>query len=171
MELGALICIPEQPRCAECPLARSCRSRSQGIANELPELRSRPKPLERHVVVLIAERDDRLLLVRQPAAAQHWSNLFTLPYAEQQPGELALVAAKRLLGRLDPRGRLQDTDAFASFTYPITRFRFKATAFRATGIRTTRLTSFGGRYATGNEVKEIALPAPHRRLFARWAMG
>jgi A/G-specific adenine glycosylase len=36
MELGALICTPIKPSCAECPLGLNCKARSIGIAENLP---------------------------------------------------------------------------------------------------------------------------------------
>lgn len=36
MELGATVCAPRTPKCAECPVAQDCRGRLAGIASELP---------------------------------------------------------------------------------------------------------------------------------------
>ena len=42
MELGATVCVPREPRCAECPLAQSCLARARDRANSLPRA-PRPK--------------------------------------------------------------------------------------------------------------------------------
>lgn len=42
MELGALLCLPRQPRCAECPLADRCRARRESRTAECPAPRTRP---------------------------------------------------------------------------------------------------------------------------------
>jgi A/G-specific adenine glycosylase len=164
MELGALLCTPENPRCADCPLLRHCRARKLGLTAKLPEIRPRPKPETRHVIVLVAERNDRLLLTKQPGSARHWASLYTLPHTERQPKESALAAAKRLLASLDPEGMLGRTAPEARFTYPITRFRFEATAYRATLVRSSRLAKLGCRWVTRDELTELAVAAPHRRL-------
>src|SRR5512134_738690 len=36
MELGALVCTPRTPRCADCPVRRRCRGRAAGRAEALP---------------------------------------------------------------------------------------------------------------------------------------
>jgi A/G-specific adenine glycosylase len=41
MELGATVCAPKSPKCEECPVARWCRARKLGIANQLPEARKK----------------------------------------------------------------------------------------------------------------------------------
>jgi A/G-specific adenine glycosylase len=164
MELGALVCTPLQPRCSQCPIASHCRALALGLADQLPELPRRAPPTVRRVVVLVAQHAKRLLLVRQPTTARHWANLSTLPYVELTQRETPLAAAKRFLAELDPAARLCDETPVLCLSYPITRFRFEATVYRATAIRENRIKRFGGEYATMQEVTERALPAPHRRL-------
>ena len=36
MELGALVCVPRNPRCNECPLEKECVARARGIIDLLP---------------------------------------------------------------------------------------------------------------------------------------
>lgn len=36
MELGALVCTPRQPRCAQCPLAEQCRTGHSGLWEQFP---------------------------------------------------------------------------------------------------------------------------------------
>jgi A/G-specific adenine glycosylase len=42
MELGATVCLPAQPACTRCPLARSCGARRYGLVESLPESQRRP---------------------------------------------------------------------------------------------------------------------------------
>lgn len=57
MELGATVCTPREPRCAQCPLARLCHARAAGREQELPVMeRRRPAPAV-EMVALVA-RDD-----------------------------------------------------------------------------------------------------------------
>jgi len=37
MELGALVCVPQQPLCGQCPLNGECVARKQGMQEEFPE--------------------------------------------------------------------------------------------------------------------------------------
>lgn len=47
MELGALICIPQNPRCGDCPIQKYCLAFKENIQNELPVLK---KKKERKIV-------------------------------------------------------------------------------------------------------------------------
>ncbi len=43
MELGAMICIPRDPRCAECPVEKFCLARQSGLERELPPPKNKAK--------------------------------------------------------------------------------------------------------------------------------
>jgi A/G-specific adenine glycosylase len=63
MELGALVCLPRNPRCGECPVEQYC------LGNEQPQCypvkkASRPVPAERRLVVVIDWNGRRLLQQR-----------------------------------------------------------------------------------------------------------
>ena len=57
MELGAMVCMPRNPRCADCPVARTCRARAGGRISELPPTLPRSKPITVHAAAaLIVDR-------------------------------------------------------------------------------------------------------------------
>jgi A/G-specific adenine glycosylase len=66
MELGAMVCIPKSPKCAECPVAGWCRARKLGIAGQLPGARKKRASVQVTLAaaVLIDPRG-RTLLVRR----------------------------------------------------------------------------------------------------------
>jgi A/G-specific adenine glycosylase len=66
MELGATLCTPRRPACPACPLRASCEARRLGVADALPEGRSRRAPVEVTVAAALIERGGRVLLVRRP---------------------------------------------------------------------------------------------------------
>ena len=65
MELGALVCTPKNPDCANCPLARVCASRQDGVQDEFP-VKGKKKALPVRSVTAIVVRDGkgRVLLVQ-----------------------------------------------------------------------------------------------------------
>lgn len=171
MELGALICIPDNPRCDQCPVLKLCRAQKLSLVSELPELPKRAKPEARRVVVLLVERAGCYLVAKQPESAKHWKGLYCLPYVELSDADKPLLAAKELLGQLAPRASLSSVEPLIRLTYPITRFRFEALVYRAqdttgTSARQKKHTpTTRARYVSPQELSELALPAPHRRLF------
>jgi A/G-specific adenine glycosylase len=72
MELGATICLPREPRCGECPIARHCKARHAGTQNELPlkRVKHAPEWLER--TLLVIRRNGRLLLAPSPRVKGFW---------------------------------------------------------------------------------------------------
>ena len=68
MDLGAAICTPKSPACANCPWSDDCDARALGIAASLPARDAKPeRPLRRGAAfVVISDRDEILLRRRQP---------------------------------------------------------------------------------------------------------
>jgi A/G-specific adenine glycosylase len=72
MELGATVCLPRDPRCGECPLARQCGARRSGTQNELPAKRAKPAPEHLTRTLLVIVRRRRILLVPSPRVKDFW---------------------------------------------------------------------------------------------------
>jgi len=62
MELGATVCLPARPRCAECPLASLCKARAQGVQDAIPCARVKKATRRISIVVLVLERSGKILL-------------------------------------------------------------------------------------------------------------
>jgi adenine-specific DNA glycosylase len=107
MELGALVCRPAAPRCAECPLAPHCAAWASGEPERFPPAAPRrARPLRTGALLLLRNEAGALLLRRRPPRGV-WGGLWEPPWCEQHPGESPARAARRLLGELGlPPGRL-----------------------------------------------------------------
>ena len=67
MDLGATVCIPKNPRCAECPLRSLCRGAGLGVEKEIPVKRaSKSRPCEKKTVLLLVDPQGRLGLEKRP---------------------------------------------------------------------------------------------------------
>lgn len=66
MELGATVCLPRDPDCAACPVARHCRARELGIQSNLPRKRKPSPRKHRTEVAIVLRRDGALLVARRP---------------------------------------------------------------------------------------------------------
>jgi A/G-specific adenine glycosylase len=86
MELGAVVCLPRDPRCGECPIAVQCEARKLGTQNELPGRRAKPATIHLKRILLVIHRDDRVLLAPSARVAGFWD----LP----EPFEGARVGAR-----------------------------------------------------------------------------
>jgi A/G-specific adenine glycosylase len=66
MELGALICLPKNPRCQRCPAAELCRAKAWGAAERLPVKAEKKKPVVMERTILLITDGERVLLHRRP---------------------------------------------------------------------------------------------------------
>ncbi|HEX5043914.1 MAG TPA: A/G-specific adenine glycosylase [Candidatus Polarisedimenticolaceae bacterium] len=104
MELGATVCTPQAPRCAECPVSRPCRARATGAPEDFPRPRPRKPSRTVSVEVALIERDGAVLLERKGSGGP-LRGKWDLPAVETGGGEAlageALRAALRARHGID----------------------------------------------------------------------
>src|SRR5947209_2873754 len=76
MELGATVCLPGQPRCLECPVARFCRTRGRGAS---VSRKSRQHKREINCVLTQNQNKDSILLVRRASNESLMPDMWELP--------------------------------------------------------------------------------------------
>jgi A/G-specific adenine glycosylase len=89
MELGATVCLPANPLCRDCPIARSCRALQAGTVAQLPVKLRRAEPVAIAAVLLLVRRGGRVLLRQKEAGARRMAGFWELPAPEQLPGSRA----------------------------------------------------------------------------------
>ena len=91
MELGATICLPRDPHCGECPIARQCQARSLGKQSDFPAKRAKPAPVRLTRTLLIIRRRGRIALVASPRVRGFWD----LPEIAKSPTFGAIIGSFR----------------------------------------------------------------------------
>ena len=66
MELGAMVCRPQQPDCSSCPLISCCAAFANSTQDKFPIKKPRKKVPEYHHVIGVIEKDGRLLITKRP---------------------------------------------------------------------------------------------------------
>jgi A/G-specific adenine glycosylase len=89
MELGATICLPSEPNCTTCPVARWCGARGR-LPAPAATLRRRGR-----VRLALCVRDKQVLLVKRPATARLMPDMWELPAMA-----MAVTGGKKPLLRL-----------------------------------------------------------------------
>ncbi len=98
MELGATVCLRQNPRCAGCPVRTLCAAAAAGNPENFPRLA--PKKIERHSIVRVwCERRGALLLHRAAAGARRFANIHELPTAGQANLDPAAASLHPLLAK------------------------------------------------------------------------
>ncbi len=86
MDLGATICTPKTPKCADCPVNQGCQARALNIQEQRPV--TPPKPAVPHYTVTAAVicRRGKVLVARRPAHGL-LGGMWEFPGGKQQDGE------------------------------------------------------------------------------------
>lgn len=131
MELGATVCTPASPRCAECPVARACVALESDRVAELPVVRAKKAPRAMALVAVLATTagaPERFWLVRGDDAL--FGGLWGLPSAEGSDR----AAARAALSAAGVRARLE-REPVATVTHVLTHRRLTVAVWRARGAR------------------------------------
>ncbi|HKQ59852.1 MAG TPA: A/G-specific adenine glycosylase [Candidatus Polarisedimenticolaceae bacterium] len=98
MELGALVCTPRQPHCADCPLAAACAARAAGSPEAYPAPTPR-RPTERVRVAVACLVSGRGLLLERTGDESPLRGKLDLPAVAVRAGGRAETALKDALFR------------------------------------------------------------------------
>jgi A/G-specific adenine glycosylase len=72
MELGAVVCLPREPLCGECPVARRCEARRHGTQAELPVKKPRGEVRRIKVALLAVRKHGKILLTPSTRVRGFW---------------------------------------------------------------------------------------------------
>ncbi len=101
MELGATVCLPKNPDCAACPLARCCLAGQAG--NPLDYPKKAPKKKVPHLIVgaAVVTNPQGEILIAQRRDEDMLGGLWEFPGGKQEPGEsIRECIARELLEEL-----------------------------------------------------------------------
>jgi A/G-specific adenine glycosylase len=113
MDLGATVCTPRSPRCADCPLAALCLAHREGATNRVPSPRRRAAVRELKLISFVIRTKELVLARRRPAGGL-WSAMWELPtvtadgLSPQEAASAALPPRWRIPGeRIRPAGTVE----------------------------------------------------------------
>jgi A/G-specific adenine glycosylase len=86
MELGAMICTPQNPKCLICPIRSGCGSLAAGTTEQLPVKKKKQKQLTKKMEVGIVRQNAEVLFVRRPKSGL-LSGMWSFPIAETTIGQ------------------------------------------------------------------------------------
>ena len=136
MELGAVVCLPRDPHCAECPIAKHCEAQQHGTQNTLPGKKKKPATIHLKRTLLMIHQSEKILLAPSTRVHGFWD----LP----EPFEGARIGA--LLG---------------TFRHTITHHSYRFTVHQATA----RVLPQGFRWFNCKDIDEIPLSTTAKKGF------
>jgi A/G-specific adenine glycosylase len=94
MDLGATVCTPKKPQCAQCPLADACVAKTEGQPEAYPVKTRKLKRTSEQLWLLHAvTREGNVWLMQRPQTGV-WAGLYCLPMFESFDSLLAALPAK-----------------------------------------------------------------------------
>jgi A/G-specific adenine glycosylase len=186
MELGAMVCLPREPRCGECPVRSGCFAFKNKCVGELPEVAPRAKTTARVFRAVLIVRVGKVFLRQRPAGVVN-AGFWELPNLEAK-GEsaretVATLANSRAVdatggGRSSAFGRSGKREpAKAGTTNPeasmangalpqplcvikhsITRYRMTLEVYRADAS-----SALDGKWFSGDDLKLLPMVNAHRK--------
>lgn len=96
MDLGATVCIRNNPHCAVCPIQTHCVARMTNRISAYPEAKPlKVKPVKESIFLILSNSENRILLEKRPPAGI-WGGLWSLPEFENVDSALSWCFAKKI---------------------------------------------------------------------------
>ncbi len=88
MELGATVCLPREPICCECPLARDCYAKAKSVQASLPNVGPRKKAVSRVFMAVVIQRRQSFMVRRRGSEGVN-AGLWEFPNTELKEPDVA----------------------------------------------------------------------------------
>jgi A/G-specific adenine glycosylase len=164
MELGALVCTPNSPRCGECPLAKDCVARRFGLQAVIPARAPAAEPTLVREAAVVVRRGEQVLLLQRPPDGR-WASLWEFPHGPLGEGEAPDEAAARLPRELTGlQARLGSE--LITLRHGVTRFRITMVCFEVEYLSGEFRSAFYRQavWLTPGELGGYPVSSPQRRL-------
>jgi A/G-specific adenine glycosylase len=159
MDLGATVCTPKKPQCAQCPVADVCAAKAEGQPEAYPVKTRKLKRTSEQLWLLHAvTREGDVWLMQRPQTGV-WAGLYCLPVFESFEALLAALPAKH-------HAQLHEG---AVFKHVLTHKDFHLHPVELVLSSTVKLgAAMGdGQWVAGADWPSLGLPAPIRKLLTR----
>ena len=97
MDLGAAVCLPNVPRCGECPVRSRCSSRLRGLQDSIPPKRAKKIVPHHDVVAAVFRRFDGAMFLMRRRSDGLLGGLWAFPSGKRGPAETLENALRRSL--------------------------------------------------------------------------
>lgn len=129
MELGSRVCRAREPRCPDCPLARSCVARRSGLLGSPGARSRRPRAKTIDWPMVLLDRDGKILIRRRPEGGL-LRRLWELPGGIREKSESRVSALRRHLDGIATE--LNALCEIGEVRHSITNRRIRAPIYRTT---------------------------------------
>ncbi len=164
MELGALLCLPQNPRCMLCPVQTSCQAFARGTQAERPVKAAR-KALPHHVIAVgVLWHEGRVFIQQRPAEGL-LGGLWEFPGGKQEAGESLQETVRREI-REELGLDVAVEDPICTVKHAYTHFRITLHAFhcRAQGGEPRPSACQQWQWVSPGQLEEFAFPKANKTV-------
>jgi A/G-specific adenine glycosylase len=171
MELGALICTPQNPRCLLCPVAAHCRAAAQGTQAQRPVTRPRKRTPHMDVAAGVIWAGDAYatpLLITQRPQEKMLGGLWEFPGGKLEPQDADLQACLRREIGEELGIEIAVGEQLATVQHAFTHFRMSMHVFHARHLSGTpqSLGCAAWRWVELAEIDDYPFPVADRKVIA-----
>lgn len=150
MELGATVCVPQNPKCGICPVQKNCAAFKTGSPEDFPVKSNREKLEKIKTAAFILRNNGKVLLERQPSSGR-WGGLWMFPHGKTKE---EVIERFKLSG-----GK---TKKALTVSHGFTKYLVSLEVFE-TQARNTVCEKDQSWFEI-TSLAEMPLPAPHRKI-------
>lgn len=156
MELGALICRPQNPACLICPVQSFCRAFQRGEQEVIPAPRRRSLQQIETVVGIISDRGRYLIQQRPPQGL--FAGLWEFPGGKREKGETLREALRREI-KEELGVNVRREKRLLKLRHAYTRFQVKLYVYACELDRPPLLRGSGRRWVSLRALKRYPFPS------------
>lgn len=163
MDLGAMICVRNQPKCEICPLAKACKANISHLQKDFPGKKpAKIQPVRKIILLLLQNAEGKILLEKRPSTGI-WGGLWSLPEFQDEKN-----LAKDFHQKYGIRPK--KLKSLAPFRHTFTHFHLDI--FPITAIADTDKTSLSRQFwYDPQKPAALGLSAPVKKLLSRLDVG
>ncbi|QEG42134.1 A/G-specific adenine glycosylase [Roseimaritima ulvae] len=165
MELGALLCTPKDPQCAECPLRTGCAAHQQGLETTIPGKVKKIQYEQRTEFALLVRcrQSDRYLVHRVPDG-QRWAGLWDFPRFGPPHADSVHAAAQQTQQTFDVQVTVGEPAK--TIRHGVTKYRITLQAFHADTEHNSNAAepSDDRKWLSTDQLKQLPLSVTGRKL-------
>ncbi len=166
MELGAVICVPRNPSCPECPVRTVCKAFAASVQNDYPRSSPRKAIPHKDVTAGIIWKNGKFLITLRPARGM-LGGLWEFPGGKAEPGETLEQCLKREI-REELGIHIRVLRKLVSVNHAYTHFRITLHAFEclAGAGRIRPIACDDYKWITSRELDRYPFPGADRKIIA-----
>ncbi len=164
MELGALVCHPDNPDCIHCPLKKDCLGFRSGHPGTLPVKRTR-KPIPHFEVTAAVIQNRKKILITQRPEKGLLGGLWEFPGGKKEPGESLEQCLEREI-REELNIAVKVGECFIRVRHAYTHFRITLNCFfcRKLNGRITPIGVMDFRWVSPEELDRFPFPRADQKV-------